>query len=57
MANSRVVTSSQTGIHERLEEVVRRNLEHPFKKPIAEHTQAAFDRASVVPGATKAADF
>ena len=46
MANSRVVTSSQTGIHERLEEVVRRNLEHPFKKPIAEHTQAAFDRAS-----------
>ena len=45
MANSRVVTSSQVGIHERLEEVVCRNLEHPFKKPIAEHTQVAFDRA------------
>lgn len=43
--NSRSVTSSQTGIHQRLAEIVQRNLEHPFKKPFAEHTLSAFDKA------------
>lgn len=46
MANSRVVSSSQNGVHERLVEIVQRNLEHPFKKPFADHTLAAFKHAS-----------
>lgn len=46
MANSRVVSSSQNGVHGRLVEIVQRNLEHPFKKPFADHTLAAFKHAS-----------
>lgn len=40
---SRTVVSNQTGPHERLEQTVRRHLEHTSQKPIAGHTQAAFD--------------
>lgn len=40
---SRSVVSNQSGPHERLEETVRRHLEHMSQKPIADHTQAAFD--------------
>lgn len=43
--NSREVSSSQTGVHERLQEVVQRNLDNPFRKPFADHTLEAFDRA------------
>jgi len=43
--NSRAVTSSQAGVHERLVEVVQRNLANPFKKPFADHTRAAFEQA------------
>lgn len=46
VGNSRLVTSSQTGVHERLLEVVQRNLDNPFRKPFAEHTVEAFERAS-----------
>lgn len=46
VGNSRVVSSSQTGEHERLLEVVKRNLDNPFRKPYAEHTVQAFDQAS-----------
>lgn len=44
---SRIIETNQTGPHERLEEIVRKHLAHPFKRPIADHTQAAFDAVQV----------
>lgn len=40
---SRQIVSNQAGPHDRLEETVRRHLIHMSQKPIADHTQAAFD--------------
>ncbi|OUL57173.1 tRNA (guanine(46)-N(7))-methyltransferase TrmB [Pseudoalteromonas ulvae] len=45
-ANSRSITTNQQGVHEKLEEVVVRHLRAEFKKPIAAHTQAAFDEVN-----------
>lgn len=42
-ANSREIQSNQTDIHEHLETIVLRHLEHQFLKPISEHTQREFD--------------
>ena len=42
-ANSRSITTNQTGLNEKLDEVVLRHLNAEFKKPISEHTQIAFD--------------
>ena len=44
---SRRVESSQQGIHERLEETVRKHLAHPFRKPYAAHNIEAFAQAGV----------
>jgi tRNA (guanine-N7-)-methyltransferase len=44
-ANSRPVTSRQTGVHPNLQAVLRRHLECPFQKPIAEYNRAAFAEA------------
>ena len=41
-ANSRSVTSNQTGIHNDLERVVRRHLQSPWQAPIADHDAQAF---------------
>lgn len=41
--NSNEVISNQQGIHENLESIVRKHFETDYKKPIAEHTQIAFD--------------
>lgn len=46
-ANSRSVTSNQRGPHDALARRVARNFEHPWRKPIADHTHDAFRRASV----------
>jgi len=43
MFTANPVTSNQTGIHDNLEQVVRRNQENIFLKPVAEHTQRAFE--------------
>jgi len=40
---SREVVSNQSGIHDNLEQIVRKHFESAFKKPIAEHTQIVFD--------------
>ncbi len=40
--NSRVITGAQTDCHERLEQVVRRNLESRFLRPIAPHNAHAY---------------
>ncbi len=44
VGNSRSVTSNQTGIHPDLETTVRRHLEEPYRKPIAEQTQNILDQ-------------
>ena len=41
-ANSRVPQSAQTGIHERLAELLDRHVREPFRKPILEYNRAAF---------------
>ena len=43
MNNSNQVISNQQEIHENLESIVRKHFETEYKKPIAEHTQVAFD--------------
>lgn len=40
---SRLVLSAQGGIHEKLAETVARHLAHPYRKPYAAHTLAAFE--------------
>ncbi len=44
----RVVTSNQTGPHENLPGIVWRHQQHVFRKPIAEHTRAAFDQVAAI---------
>lgn len=44
-ANSRIPTSAQTGIHERLAELVDRHLREPFRKPILDYNRDAFEAA------------
>ncbi len=42
-ANSRPVDSRQNGVHARLAMLVQRHLDHPFRRPVAEHSRRAFD--------------
>ncbi len=41
---SREITGAQQGIHENLEKVVKKHFQTTNKKPIAEHTQRAFNK-------------
>jgi len=41
--NSRQITDAQEGIHKNLQSIVKKHLQHKHRKPIAEHTQAAFE--------------
>lgn len=41
---SRAIDSNQQGVHEDLENQVRKYLQTRFRKPVAEHSQEAFDR-------------
>ncbi|MBW7900443.1 MAG: methyltransferase domain-containing protein [Rhodocyclaceae bacterium] len=52
-ANSRVPESAQTGIHERLAELVERHRREPFRKPILDYNRAAFEAAMVAWGGEK----
>lgn len=45
-ANSRSITTNQQGLNEKLDEVVIKHLKAEFKKPIAAHTQEAFDQVN-----------
>ncbi|MFU2511279.1 tRNA (guanine(46)-N(7))-methyltransferase TrmB [Pseudoalteromonas sp. ASV78] len=45
-ANSRSIVSNQPGLHEKLDEIVTKHLTAEFKKPIAAHTQTAFDQVN-----------
>ena len=44
-APSRPIQSRQTGPHDDLARRVKRALDHPWRKPIAEHTRGAFEAA------------
>lgn len=44
-ANSRPVSSTQENLHPDLDAVVRRHLNNPWQKPLAEHNRRAFDDA------------
>ena len=43
---SRSVDSNQTGVHDNLEKTVKKHLSHNFLKPIATHSQQAFENVS-----------
>ncbi|MDR5905366.1 methyltransferase domain-containing protein [Franzmannia qiaohouensis] len=43
---SRRIQSRQSGPHDDLQRRVQRALEHPWRKPIADHTRGAFDAAA-----------
>ncbi len=45
MTQSKFVQSNQDGIHPDLEWAVMRHMAHPTRRPIAEHTRIAFDKA------------
>ncbi|RXE84483.1 methyltransferase domain-containing protein [Pseudoalteromonas sp. A757] len=45
-ANSRSITTNQQGLHDKLDEIVTKHLTAEFKKPIAAHTQSAFDEVN-----------
>jgi tRNA G46 methylase TrmB len=44
--DSKAIVTNQTGIHEKLEEIVEKHFSHPFQKPYQAHTQEAFDKAN-----------
>ena len=43
MFTANIVTSNQTGIHHNLEQVIERNQRNTYQKPVADHTQRAFE--------------
>ncbi|QTF93322.1 SAM-dependent methyltransferase [Halomonas sp. BM-2019] len=45
-ASSRSISTNQSGPHEDLARRVARALAHPLRKPVVEHTRAAFESAS-----------
>ena len=45
-ANSRSITTNQQGLHDKLDDIVLKHVEAEFKKPIAAHTQTAFDEVN-----------
>ncbi len=42
--NSRTVGTNQTGIHDKLDELVARYRTHEHQRPVSEHTQRAFEQ-------------
>ncbi|MDG1773005.1 MAG: SAM-dependent methyltransferase [Oceanicoccus sp.] len=46
VSNSRIITSSQTGIHDNLEPVVRRHLHSRFQRPYPNYSRDVFEQAA-----------
>jgi tRNA G46 methylase TrmB len=42
LGDSKAIITNQTGIHEKLDDIVAKHLSHPFKKPYQPHTEQAF---------------
>jgi tRNA G46 methylase TrmB len=45
--DSKAIVSNQQGVHEKLGDVVKRHLDHDFKKPYQKHTEQAFAEINV----------
>lgn len=43
--NSRTITTNQTGVHDKLDEIVKKYQSGASQRPISEHTQQAFEHA------------
>ncbi len=48
IGDSKVIVTNQTGIHEKLEEIVEKHLSHAFQKPYQQHTKMAFDEINKI---------
>lgn len=42
IGDSKAIVTNQDGLHEKLDEVVKKHLTHPFQKPYQQHTVQAF---------------
>lgn len=42
---AKIIDSPQSGLHERLDDVVSRHLKSEFRKPVADYSQQAFEKA------------
>ncbi len=48
LGDSKAIVSNQEGIHEKLDEVVKKHLTHDFQKPYQTHTKQAFDKMHAI---------
>ena len=48
IGDSKVIITNQQSIHEKLDEVVRKHLTHPFLKPFQKHTEQAFNEMNAL---------
>ncbi len=48
LGDSKAIISNQEGIHEKLDEVVKKHLTHAFQKPYQKHTEQAFAEMDVL---------
>jgi len=48
LGDSKVIVTNQTGIHEKLNEIVEKHLSHEFKKPFQQHTKQAFAEIDLI---------
>ncbi|MGL1956486.1 MAG: SAM-dependent methyltransferase [Colwellia sp.] len=46
--DSKSIITNQTGIHEKLDDVVKKHLSHAFQKPYQAHTQQAFTEMDIL---------
>lgn len=48
LGDSKAIISNQAGVHEKLDDVVKKHLSHEFQKPYQAHTQDAFAKVDVL---------
>ncbi|WP_235015348.1 tRNA (guanosine(46)-N(7))-methyltransferase TrmB [Oceanicoccus sp. KOV_DT_Chl] len=48
MNNSRIISSNQQGVHDKLDTIVRRHLKSPFRRPFPDYSLRAFEQAQQV---------
>ncbi|WP_440874942.1 tRNA (guanine(46)-N(7))-methyltransferase TrmB [Thalassotalea sp. PLHSN55] len=48
MGDSKAIISNQPGVHEKLDEIVRKHLAHRSKKPYQAHTEQAFNEMNAI---------
>jgi tRNA G46 methylase TrmB len=48
IGDSKIIVTNQTGIHEKLGDIVEKHFYHPFQKPYQKHTEKAFDDINTI---------